>query len=697
MFDFWGQDIKYLKGVGPVRADLLKKELGVFTLRDLLYVFPFKYIDRQKFYTIDSLQEGMSYVQIKGHIVNILIEGEKSKRHLKAIFTDGQGFIDLVWFNGIKYIEKSIKVNRSYIVFGIPSKYGNRFSISHPEISDFAKEEVFQGLFPYYNTSEKMKRNGLTSKVLSDLIRTNLPLLVEHLSETLPDYLIKQESLISLHDALCYIHSPKKYEDVVQAKKRLKFEELFYIQLNILHYVKDRQRKVSGQRFSKVGNILLEFYNHKLPFPLTNAQQRVIKEIYRDMVSGKQMNRLLQGDVGSGKTLVALMSALITIGNGRQVCVLAPTEILAEQHYKTFSKMLEGLPIKIALLTGSVKGKIRKDVLSASASGNLDILIGTHAILEDPVAFLQLGLVVIDEQHRFGVAQRAKLWIKSIIAPHVLVMTATPIPRTLAMTLYGDLDVSVLDELPPGRIPVKTIHISKEKHSLLYDSMRKELNKGHQIYYVYPLIKENEKMDLQDLEHGFARLHDVFDNYTVGMLHGKMPSIEKERVMQAFSRGEINILVSTTVIEVGVNVPNATVMIIEDAQRFGLSQLHQLRGRVGRNSEQAYCVLVTPYNLKDNTQRRIQIMTETTDGFRIAEEDLTLRGPGDIGGTQQSGMPIDLKISSIAKDGLLLQHAREVAQDIIDKDPEGRNPQNEILWEQLRMQKKTKINWLSIS
>lgn len=697
MFDNFTQDIKYLKGVGAVRARLLNDELNVYTLKDLLYTFPYKYVDRKEYYQIASLREGMSYVQVKGQIVNILTEGEGRKRRLKAIFSDGTGFMDLVWFNGLKYVERSLKVNRPYVVFGIPSLFGHRFSMSHPELSDISDTPIREGLYPYYNTTEKMKRNGLTSKMLSELMSAALATLGKSMPETLPEYLLRQERLIGLNDALQYIHKPNDYGQVVSAKNRLKFEELFYIQLNILRYAKARQMRNSGQRCAKVGDVFMNFYNQKLPFRLTAAQQRVIKEIYRDMASGRQMNRLLQGDVGSGKTMVALMSILIAVGNGKQTCLLAPTEILAEQHYQTLAHQLEGLPVTVALLTGNVKGKARGRVLQAVASGELNILIGTHAILENTVSFLNLGFVVIDEQHRFGVAQRARLWVKSLTPPHILVMTATPIPRTLAMTLYGDLDVSVLDELPPGRRPVKTIHMYKENRASLYESMRRELQKGHQIYYVFPLIKENEKIDLQDLEHGYEHLMEVFPGYKVAKLHGKMHPDEKDAVMQAFLRGETHILVSTTVIEVGVNVPNASVMVIEEAQRFGLSQLHQLRGRVGRNSEQAYCVLVTPYAMSETTRKRIEVMTETTDGFKIAEEDLSLRGPGDLEGTQQSGMPIELKISNLARDGSILQHARDVARQIVDGDPECNNPQNDIVWQQLRMQRKTNINWAAIS
>lgn len=689
-------DVQYLKGVGPGRAALLASELGVRTLKDLLYTFPYKYIDRSVYYTIRDLQEGMAYVQVKGQIINILTEGEGRKRRLKAIFSDGTGLMDLVWFNGLKYVEKQIKIGRPYVAFGTPTLFGGRFSMSHPELTT-TEQPLQTGLSAYYHTTDRMKRAGLTSHALSEMVAAAFALLDRPIDETLPPYLLRSERLEGLDAALRHIHHPANEEQVVQARRRLKFEELFYVQLGILHYAKMRQLRLLGQPCPRVGAMFNSFYREHLPFALTGAQKRVMHEIHRDMSGRRQMNRLLQGDVGSGKTVVALMSILLAIDNGRQACFMAPTEILAEQHYHTLARMLSGLPVTIALLTGAVKGKRRTEVLDACASGRLNILVGTHAVLEDNVQFLSLGLAVIDEQHRFGVAQRAKLWTKSERPPHVLVMTATPIPRTLAMTLYGDLDVSVLDELPPGRHPIKTVHVYNQRKADLYDRVRTELRAGRQVYWAFPLIKESEKSDLLSLEQGFESLRQVFAEYRVAKLHGQMKSAEKEAVMRDFQSGRTQVLVSTTVIEVGVDVPNASVMVIEEAQRFGLAQLHQLRGRVGRGAEQSYCVLITPYAMSEATRRRIAIMVETTDGFRIAEEDLNLRGPGDLEGTQQSGLPFELKVANLARDGALLTHAREVAQTIVEADPTASRPENALLWQQLRALRRDQVNWSAIS
>lgn len=690
-------DVKYLKGVGPKRAQLLREELSVSSLKDLLYTFPYKYIDRSEVLPIASLREEMSFVQVKGSIVNIRIEGGGRKQRLMATLGDGTGFVELIWFHSIKWMEQSLKMNRPYLIFGTPTLFNGRFSFAHPELDTSDNLAARNGLHPYYTTTERMKRGGLTSKGMHDVLSSAIASIRGTIPETLPPYLVAREGLMPLDCALRLIHQPRTWEDVTEAKRRLKFEELFFLQLGILREVKERQSFRQGQRFTKVGTLFLKFYHEKIPFSLTAAQQRVVKEMHRDMSSGRQMNRLLQGDVGSGKTIVALMAALLALDNQRQVCLMAPTEILAEQHLFTISSLLEGLPVKIALLTGSVKGKSRHVILDATARGEINILIGTHAVLEENVTFLSLGLAIIDEQHRFGVAQRARLWQKNAQPPHILVMTATPIPRTLAMTLYGDLDVSVIDELPPGRRPIKTIHSFQQNKKKLYQSMRRELEKGHQIYYIFPLIQESEKMDLQDLENGFNLLKAAFPEYRVEKLHGRMSPQEKALVMEAFANGKTHILVSTTVIEVGVNVPNATVMVIEEAQRFGLSQLHQLRGRVGRGGEQSYCILVTPYAMGEHTRERMNIMTETTDGFKIAEEDLKLRGPGDIDGTQQSGIALDLKIASLARDGLILEHAREVARDILAKDPQENLPENELLWLEVKAQRESGINWSSIS
>ena len=698
MFDLTTRDIKYLQGVGPQRATLLNKELNIFSLHDLLYYFPYKYVDRSRLYYIHEIDGNMPYIQLKGQILSFETIGEGRQRRLVAHFSDGTGVIDLVWFQGIKYLMGRYKAHEEYIVFGKPTVFNGRINVAHPDI-DPAKDLTLStmGLQPYYNTTDKMKRAGLNSHALEKLMGNAFALLQGAMPETLSQKVVEEHHLMSLDEAIRNIHFPQNPEKLRKAQYRLKFEELFYVQLNILRYAKDRQRKYRGLYFEKVGEVFNTFYSQNLPFQLTGAQKRVIKEIRKDMGSGRQMNRLLQGDVGSGKTLVALMSMLIALDNGYQACMMAPTEILAAQHYETIKQLLFGMNVRVELLMGSVKGKKREEILKGLLTGDVHILIGTHAVLEDTVGFSSLGMVVIDEQHRFGVAQRAKLWAKNTCPPHVLVMTATPIPRTLAMTLYGDLDVSVIDELPPGRKPIQTIHQFDNRRPSLYAGIRKQIAEGRQVYIVYPLIKESEKMDIKNLEEGYEHICEEFPECQVSKVHGQMKPAEKDAEMQRFVNGETQIMVATTVIEVGVNVPNASVMVIENAERFGLSQLHQLRGRVGRGADQSYCILVTSYKLSEDTRKRLEIMVQTCDGFEIAEADLKLRGPGDLEGTQQSGVAFDLKIADIAKDGQLLQYVREVASAILEKDPTCVLPENEVLWRQLQALRKTNVNWAAIS
>lgn len=697
MFDILSQDIKYLKGIGPLRAKVLYSDMSIRTIRDLLETYPYRYIDRSRTYKICELREGMSFVQIRGRIISFQAEGSGRKKHLKALFSDGQGIMELVWFRGISYIEKQYKPGVEYVAFGSPQVFGSRWSMAHPELEKLDSVQASVAFYPCYHTSGDMKRARITSKQMVDFVATALAALRVPLPETLPPYIVERKKLCSRDEAIRYIHRPRNYEQIAAAERRLKFEELFYIQLGILDYARERQERSAGQCFTRIGSLFNGFYQYHLDFALTNAQKRVLREIRADVGSGKQMNRLLQGDVGSGKTIVALMAMLMALDNNRQVCLMAPTEILAEQHYASITEQLDGMPVRVDLLTSTIKGRRRNDTLSALASGDVNILIGTHAVIEDNVVFAQLGLVVIDEQHRFGVAQRAKLWLKSAAPPHVLVMTATPIPRTLAMTVYGDLNVSVLDELPPGRKPVLTRHVSAGRRVALYQKLESEIANGHQVYYVFPLIKENEKMDLRDLENGFEALKKIFPNRRLAYVHGKMSPAEKSEVMERFANGSVDILVATTVIEVGVNVPNATVMVVEEAQRFGLSQLHQLRGRVGRNAEQAYCFLVTPEKMAENTRKRIEIMVETNDGFRISEEDMRMRGPGDLQGTLQSGMPFDLRIANLATDGRILEEARALAHEVLESDPQHNRSYNDILWRQLSRTRKHEINWSEIS
>lgn len=751
------QDIKYLQGVGPNRAATLEKELAIKTVGDLLVYYPYKYVDRSRIYKICEIDGNMPYVQLYGQILSFESFGEGRSKRLVAHFSDGSGVIDLVWFQGIKYVASSYDCRKPYIVFGKPSVFNGRINVAHPEIEAVKPEDmqridamrsvggVQQMLFeddddveltmgdgsgkpsgngvgnsfasalrPAYNTTERMKKGGLTSQAMAKLTANMFKLFRAPLEETLPPYMVERYKLMGYDEAVRNIHFPVSAEHLRRAQVRLKFEELFYVQLNILRYARNRMKKYGGIMMPKVGDAFNGFYHNHLPFQLTGAQKRVVKEVRADMCSGRQMNRLLQGDVGSGKTLVALLCALLAIDNGCQACIMAPTEILAEQHVDTLRSFLGDMPIRVELLTGSVKGKKREALLHDLVTGNINILVGTHAVIEDNVVFSRLGLVVIDEQHRFGVAQRAKLWQKNELSsvghpqtgqaggnlplcPHVLVMTATPIPRTLAMTLYGDLDVSVIDELPPGRKPIQTVHQYDAHRKVLYASMRKQLEQGRQIYVVYPLIKESEKMDIKNLEDGYEQICAEFKDYNVSRVHGKLKAAEKDEEMRKFVNGETHIMVATTVIEVGVNVPNASVMVIENAERFGLSQLHQLRGRVGRGADQSYCILVTNYKISTDTRKRIQIMVDSTDGFEIAEQDLKLRGPGDLEGTQQSGMAFDLKIANLARDGQILQYARSAAQSVVDSDPDENSPQNNVLWRRLKELRKSNINWGAIS
>lgn len=691
-------DIQYVPGIGPQRASILNKELEIFTLEDLFRYYPYRYVDRSRLYYVHEIEGSMPYVQLKGRITAFETFGEGRKSRLVAHFTDGTGFVDLVWFQGIRFVESKYKLNKEYIVFGKPAQFGGKYNIAHPDIEACDTPEYRpEGLFAYYNTTEKMKRSYINSKTLNKMMEGAFSMLKARIPESLSPNVIDAAGLISLHDALENIHFPKNPILLRDAEFRLKFEELFFIQLNILRYSANRKAKLKGFFFQKVGDYLNSFYEKHLPFELTNAQKRVIREIRTDTASGKQMNRLLQGDVGSGKTLVALMLMLIALDNGFQSCLMAPTEILATQHLATFKETLSDMNVNVALLTGSTRKKAREKLHAELLSGEIDILIGTHALIEDTVNFNNLGFVVIDEQHRFGVAQRAKMWTKNEHPPHMLVMTATPIPRTLAMTVYGDLDVSVIDELPPGRKPVQTGHRFEQKRGALYQFLRDEIKKGRQAYIVYPLIEENEKIDLQNLEDGYTQIVKLFPEFNVCKMHGRMKPAEKEEEMRKFVANEAQIMVSTTVIEVGVNVPNASVMIIESAQRFGLSQLHQLRGRVGRGADQSYCILVTPYELSSDTRKRMAIMTESNDGFVIAEADLKLRGPGDLEGTQQSGIPFNLRIADLVRDSTILYRAREIAEEIIEQDPALEQPQHEVLKRQLNRLGGDRYDWGRIS
>lgn len=691
--------LQYLPGVGPSRKKLLDAELGIATYEDLLMTFPYKYVDRSRLYAVRELTGEMPFVQVCGRILSFeTFPMGPRKERVVAHFSDGTGVMDLTWFNGGQYAKKTYRIGDLYVVFGRPTVFNGRINVVHPDMDPADSLELSSmGLQPYYSTTEKMKKSGVTSRVMERLTKTLVGLLKDALPETLTPEMTGRLHLMGRDEALRVIHYPKNARELERARVRLKFEELFFVQLNIVRYASDHRRKYRGYVFSRIGDCFNTFYHDHLPFELTGAQKRVVREIRADMCSGRQMNRLLQGDVGSGKTLVALLSMLIALDNGFQACIMAPTEILAEQHLETIRSFLGDMPVRVELLTGVVKGKRRREVLEALAAGEVNILVGTHAVIEDTVRFARLGVVVVDEQHRFGVAQRARLWEKSEQPPHVLVMTATPIPRTLAMTLYGDLDVSVIDELPPGRKPIVTSHVFDSRMPSLYDGIRRQIGQGRQVYIVFPLIEESEKIDLKNLEDGYEMLRQVFPEFRMSKVHGRMKPAEKEEEMQRFVSGETQILVATTVIEVGVNVPNASVMVILDAQRFGLSQLHQLRGRVGRGADQSYCILVTPYQLSEETRKRIDIMCDTNDGFRIAEADLKLRGPGDLEGTQQSGMAFDLRIADIARDGQLVQMARDEAQRIIEDDPECKKEEYAVLWNRLRELKKTDINWAAIS
>lgn len=698
MLDLEQRDVKYLPGVGPSRAALLASELDIRTLQDLLYCFPYKYIDRSRIFQIREVDGTMPYIQLKGRILSFEEQGQGRTRRLIAHFSDGTGIADLVWFSQPKYIVDRYRPGVDYVVFGKPTIFGGRVNVAHPEIDVEASLNLSEmGMQPYYNTTEKMKKAGLNSAAMRKLVCNLMGLIVEPLPETLPDWLREKEKLMPLTDALKVIHNPKTPLELRLAQLRLKFDELFYVQLNLARFASDRLHRFKGFVFSRIGEKFNTFYKDKLPFSLTEAQKRVIREIRRDVGSGQQMNRLLQGDVGSGKTMVALMSMLIAIDNGYQACIMAPTEILSEQHYANISRYVEGLGIRVELLTGSIKGKRREAILTGLLNGDVNILVSTHAVLEDTVNFSRLGFVVIDEQHRFGVAQRARLWTKNSTPPHVLVMTATPIPRTLAMTLYGDLDVSVIDELPPGRKPIQTDHYYDGNHKSVYAFLDSELKKGRQAYIVYPLIEESEKIDLKNLEDGYRTVCERFEGYSVSKVHGRMKPAEKDAEMQRFKNAETQIMVATTVIEVGVDVPNASIMVIENANRFGLSQLHQLRGRVGRGADQSFCMLVTPYELSEDTRKRIDIMTATCDGFEIAEADLKLRGPGDLEGTQQSGIAFDLRLANLARDGALIEHVREIAKGIIADDPQLARPENVIMGRVLKRIKKSQFDWSSIS
>jgi ATP-dependent DNA helicase RecG len=693
------QEIKFLPGVGPKRADLLDKELGIRSAEDLLRHYPYKYVDRSRFYYLHEISEEMPFIQVKGQIVRFEKVGEGHNQRLTAIFTDGHGTIELVWFKGVKYVVDKYKTGIQYVVFGKPSAFNGRFSIVHPEVelvSQLPPPEQM-GLQPFYNTSEKMKSSFLNSKTLQKIIFPVIQSIKPGIPDTLPAYLLKKFALMNLTESLVNVHFPRNADALKKARQRLKFEELFYIQLNILQQTKWRDQHFRGFIFGQIGHNFNTFFKEHLPFELTGAQKRVLREIRIDVASGRQMNRLLQGDVGSGKTLVALMAMLMAVDNGFQACIMAPTEILATQHFASLTEFLGELGVTVALLTGSTKSKDRVVLHEKLRSGELNILIGTHALIEDVVQFQNLGLVVIDEQHRFGVEQRARLWRKNVQPPHILVMTATPIPRTLAMTLYGDLRVSVIDELPPGRKPIQTYHYYESKRQGLNQFVAKQVEAGRQIYIVYPLIQESEKSDLQNLETGYEYMREVFPTYTISRVHGKLKPAEKEYEMQRFVRGETQIMVATTVIEVGVNVPNASVMVIESAQRFGLSQLHQLRGRVGRGGEQSFCILLTDYKLAADTRKRMEIMVRTNDGFEISEADLKLRGPGDLEGTQQSGLPFDLKIANLAQDGKMLEIARNAAMEILEDDPQLLKIENRVMSTQLRKMKTNTLNWGSIS
>ena len=696
-------DIQFLPGVGPKRADLLKTELHIFTIYDLINFIPFRYIDRSKFYTIAELAPAQAAVQIRGRFLSKQTSGVGAKAHLKALFTDGTGRIELTWFKGIKWVDSSIKLGVEYVVFGKVADFHGILSMTHPEIEEFSKfssrpQQDFIGVYP---ATEKTRKANLNGKIMRTIMESAFAKLGQNaIIETLPFHILNEFQLPNLETTLRSLHMPSDLNQVSKAQFRIKFEELFWVQLSLAIRKQNNNRTVKGfQFFRNNDNILPTFYKQKLPFPLTNAQIRVMSDIRRDVESGKHMNRLIQGDVGSGKTLVAVLAMLMAIDNGYQACLMAPTEILAQQHAKSLQDLLDGLPVNVALLTGSTTKKNRAEIADGLQNGTINIIVGTHALLEDTVQFQNIGLCVIDEQHRFGVAQRAKLWTKNSTQPHVLVMTATPIPRTLAMTLYGDLDVSIIDELPPGRKPIRTAKLRNSQRPKMYELMREQIAQGRQVYIVYPLIQESERLDFKNLEEGYATIIKAFPEpqYKTVIVHGKMKPAEKNLAMQQFASGEAQIMVATTVIEVGVNVPNATVMVIESAERFGLSQLHQLRGRVGRGADMSFCVLMAGDKLSKDGDARLSAMVETTDGFQLAEMDMKLRGPGDIEGTQQSGLPISFKLANLARDGQILTLARNAAFYIAEKDPTLSQSENAILKKGLQERSKQNVSWREIS
>lgn len=690
------KDIKFIHGVGPKRAELLEKQLGIRTWYDLINYFPFRYIDRSKIHKISEINGEMPYIQLVGKFISFTPIGEGARRRLSALFSDGSGTIEVVWFNRVRYIQETYRTGVEYMIFGKPTLYKGRWNISHPEVEKYNPDAPERGFIGVYATTETLRNRGMASRAIQRAIESLIAVLPS-VSETLPEQMLSRVGLMPIREALINVHQPQSVEALQRARYRLKFEELFYLQLNIIKYVKSRNQKIAGFRFTKVGDTFNNFYYNALPFELTGAQKRVIREIRADTGSGRQMNRLLQGDVGSGKTLVALMSMLLAIDNGYQAAIMAPTEILATQHYQTISELCDKIGVRVELLTGSTRKKNREEIHEGLMSGEVKILIGTHALIEDTVKFANLGLVVIDEQHRFGVAQRAKLWHKNSTPPHVLVMTATPIPRTLAMTVYGDLDVSVIDELPPGRKPVQTLLRYDNRRGEVMRFVGSELAQGHQVYIVYPLIEESEKLDLRNVEEGYEIICETFPSYRVCMVHGRMKAAEKEYQMKLFVEGQARIMVATTVIEVGVNVPNASVMVIENAGRFGLSQLHQLRGRVGRGADQSFCILMSDVKISSETRHRLEVMTKTSDGFVIAEEDMRMRGPGDMEGTQQSGIAFNLRITDIAQDGRIIQYARDLAKAVIDDDPQLSKPQNARLASHLNFLYNRQENWSLIS
>lgn len=695
MAGFFETRIEFLKGIGPQKAASLNKELSIFTYADLIQHYPFRYEDRSKIYKISEVHEELPYIQIKGRITGMSSAGSMVKKRIMAEFSDGTGIIELVWFQGAKWVVSSLKTGVDYLIYGKPNVFNGKINIVHPEMELFLEKSLEKGLQPVYSSTENLKRKHLDSRAIAALQEKLLEIAMPSIQETLPTELITRYKLLSKREAMKNIHFPGSPRLLDEAKRRLKFEELFFIQLRLFMQKLVRKENFKGQVFRNIP-LLNEFYKNHLPFDLTEAQKRVVREIYKDLCSGKQMNRLLQGDVGSGKTIVAFVCMLMAVDNGAQAALMAPTEILADQHFKGLKEFADKLGLSMALLTGSTKQKDRKVIFKDQEEGKLNFIVGTHALIEDNVKFKNLGIVIIDEQHRFGVAQRAKLWKKNVIPPHILVMTATPIPRTLAMTLYGDLDISVIDELPKGRKPIKTMHQFDKDRIKLFGFMRNQIEEGRQVYVVYPLIEESETLDLKDLMDGYESISRAFPDYALGILHGRMTPDAKDYEMKRFVKGETKILVSTTVIEVGVNVPNASVMVIENAERFGLSQLHQLRGRVGRGSDQSYCILMSNYKLSRDSKVRLETMVKTNNGFEIADVDLKLRGPGDLAGTQQSGVP-NLMIADLSQDAAIVKEARKAAEEIIDKDPNLDSDENRNIKRQINSFSKNDLNWSRIS